>query len=175
MPTLNVYLSLSKQYAHKRSHCLREIDAFFEDYDVEINVNYFKGGNYTYPGKEIGKIDVFVTYVPHLGKKVGRGVVSEYDYARTKDALCLVLSGDSFSVIKEAISRDSGNYSEHALIKPSKMVVKDTFYMNKNDDINIHKSNLLNNFLDFNIFDYRKYRMYTSIESRQKQLMLLLP
>lgn len=121
---IQAYLSISKQYGFNRLDCIGEIERLFAKHGIEVDVNHFKGGGYTSPKDIIGDIDFFFTFVPNYGQRVGKGVVSEYNYAIEQGAICLCIDEEgSFTTISRMSHAKPQDWTEYALIQPNKMVV----------------------------------------------------
>lgn len=119
---VEAYLSISKQYMNARSEVIEQIEDLFLKYGLEVDVRVYEGGGYTSPQDIVGKPDFFFTYVPNYGKRVGKGVASEYDYAN-KNATCLSYSdGGYFTVIHTINARNSNDWREYALVQPGNIV-----------------------------------------------------
>lgn len=118
----DVYLSISKQYAIQRAHAERLIENIFNDIDISVSVDSFTGGKYPGCREAIGDKKIIITYIPHFGKRVGKGSMEEIMYGRENDLPTFVLTNAGLTTIGKFVDINKNDWSEHALIHRGKTV-----------------------------------------------------
>lgn len=144
---LDVYTPVSAQHKpikEKGTELLTQdlLSIGYEEKD--INIRSFNGGHYSGTKEIVKNPDLMVLLINHRGSRVGKGAISEIEYAQSRNIPVFVLGVDHYSLclFQDSIGRDEDDWRNYALIKAEEISIERFIEILNNFGV-LHNSGLI--------------------------------